>query len=157
MMKLMEILVNRNTAEIAMHYCGSKICICSIVLLMLSSYPWPVIAGQAEQQLVHVVLLWLNEPGNTEHRQQFMDACRKFNVIPGVCDMRIGEPVESDRQVVDDGFDVGIYVSVENKQALENILNHPILVAAVNSVLKPIADKISVYDFLDQAVSGGTK
>lgn len=157
MMKLMEILVNRNMAEIAMHYCRSKIYICSIVLLMLSSYPWPVIAGQAEQQLVHVVLLWLNEPGNTEHRQQFMDACRKFNVIPGVLDMRIGEPVESDRQVVDDSFDVGLYVTVENKQALDNYLKHPIHVAAVNSVLKPIADKIIVYDFLDQAVSGGTK
>ena len=71
--------------------------------------------------------------------------------------MRIGEPVESDRQVVDDSFDVGLYVTVENKQALDNYLKHPIHVAAVNSVLKPIADKIIVYDFLDQAVSGGTK
>jgi Stress responsive A/B Barrel Domain len=129
----------------------SKIFSIFIGLLIVFSFSWPAMAEQGEQQLVHVVLLWLKEPGNAEHRQQFMNACRKFNVIPGVLDMRIGEPVESDRAVVDDSFDVGLYVTVADKQALETYLNHPIHVEAVNSVLKPIADKIIVYDFVDQA------
>lgn len=118
-----------------------------IVVFLLAALS--VKAGAPEQPLVHVVLLWLKEPGNLEQRQRFINACRHFVAIPGVIDLRIGQPAMSDRKIVDDSFDVGLYVIVENKQALENYLTHPLHTEAVN-IAKPIAKRFLAYDFFDQ-------
>ena len=39
----------------------------------------------------HVVICWLNEPGNEEARQKVIEVSRGFSVIPGVIDVRAGE------------------------------------------------------------------
>lgn len=119
-----------------------------IVFLMLS---FASQAEESQEQLIHVVLLWLKEPGNQEHRQQFIDASRRFIDIPGVLDIRVGEVVMSDRKIVDDSFDVGLYVTVENEDALQNYLTHPIHIDVVNQV-KPNAKRFLVYDFIDKTV-----
>ena len=68
-------------------------------------------------------------------------------MISGVQEMRVGEKILSERPIVDDSFDVGVYMVFNDKEALERYLVHPIHVDAVKSVLRPLSSKILVYDF----------
>jgi hypothetical protein len=95
----------------------------------------------------HVVLCWLKDPGNTSQRRQIIDVSRTFREIPGVVDVRVGEAVESDRAIVDDSFDVAIFLSFPDRQSLNGYLVHPAHQEAKRAILLPIVSKIVVYDF----------
>ena len=60
------------------------------------------IAGGTESPVVHVVLVWLKDPGNAAHRARIVEATRAFAGLPGVEEIRVGEPVPSARASVDD-------------------------------------------------------
>ena len=120
--------------------------------LALALLIWPLTPGcvyGAEPALVHVVLIWLKEPGNAAHRAQIIDATRKFSSMSGVREIRAGAPVSSERSSVDDSFDIGLYMVFSSKDALEAYLNHPDHAAARRSVLGPLVKKVVIYDFWD--------
>ena len=101
-----------------------------------------------EQKVIHhVVLCWLKEPGNAEHRQQIMEATETFKEIPGVLAARAGQVIPSNRSVVDDSFDVGILILVPDDKRLTEYLEHPIHQKAKEEILLPLVEKIVVYDF----------
>ena len=100
-----------------------------------------------KQELSHVVLCWLKEPGNTEHRDQIINISRTFKKIPGVLEVRAGEVISSDRPIVDDSFDVGILVIVPDAKGLQEYLDHPIHQEAKRDILLPLVEKVLVYDF----------
>ncbi|MHC4269949.1 MAG: Dabb family protein [Planctomycetota bacterium] len=97
----------------------------------------------------HVVICWLNESGNKEARQKVIEVSRGFSSIPGVINVRAGSVIHSDREIVDNSFDVAIYLSFENEQKLFEYLNHPIHKKAVEKTLKPLVRKVVVYDFIE--------
>ena len=97
--------------------------------------------------LQHVVLVWLKEPGNIEHRNKIIEASQSFRDIPGVIRVQVGKAVTSERDIVDDSFDVGILVVVPDERRLQEYLAHPIHQRAKNDVLVPLVEKILVYDF----------
>ena len=97
----------------------------------------------------HVVVCWVNEPGNEEARQEVIEVSRGFSAIPGVIDVRAGRVIHSEREIVDNSFDVAIYLSFENEQRLFEYLNHPINKKAVEKTLKPFVQKVIVYDFTE--------
>ncbi len=97
----------------------------------------------------HVVVCWLNEPGNKEARHKIIEASRGFSSIPGVINVRAGRAIQSERKIVDSSFDIAIYLSFENKQKLQDYLAHPIHKNAVKEILKPLVRKIIVYDFIE--------
>jgi hypothetical protein len=97
----------------------------------------------------HVVVCWLNEPGNKESRRKIIEASRGFSSIPGVIDVRAGSVIQSERKIVDSSFDVAIYLSFANEQKLQDYLLHPIHKNAVKEILKPLVRKIVVYDFIE--------
>jgi len=103
--------------------------------------------SEREQALNHVVLCWLKEPGNTEHRNQIIEVSKTFTKIPGVLDVRVGKVIESNRSIVDDSFDVGILVVVLDAKRLQEYLDHPIHQNAKRDVLLPLVEKVLVYDF----------
>ena len=100
-----------------------------------------------DHALHHVVLCWLKEPGNARHRQQIVEVSKSFRDIPGVLDVRVGQAVPSDREIVDDSFDVAILVIVPDQKRLAEYLDHPIHQKAKKDTLLPLVDKIVVYDF----------
>lgn len=106
-------------------------------------------AGGDASRVVHVVLVWLNEPGNAEHRARIVEATRAFASIPGVEEIRVGKPVPSARSAVDDSFDVGLYMIFSSRDALEAYLVHPEHKRAQETILRPLARRAVVYDFLD--------
>jgi hypothetical protein len=98
---------------------------------------------------VHVVLVWLKEPGNPEHRQQIVDATREFETIPGVIDISVGEVVPSDRPIVDDSFDVGLYLTFSSVDAMRTYLADDRHQQALRDVFRPLSERYIVYDFED--------
>lgn len=97
----------------------------------------------------HVVVCWLKESGNNEACQNIIETSRRFSSIPGVIDVRAGKVINSEREIVDDSFDIAIYLSFENKQKLQEYLIHPIHKKAVDETLKPLVRKVIVYDFIE--------
>ena len=97
----------------------------------------------------HVVVCWLNGPGNEEARQKVIEVSRGFSAIPGVIDVRAGSVIQSEREIVDSSFDAAIYLTFENEQKLFEYLNHPIHKKAVEKTLKPLVRKVVVYDFIE--------
>lgn len=100
-------------------------------------------AGQVE----HVVLVWLNEPGNAAHKEAMVAACRTFpKEIPGILSLSVGDALPSDREVVDDSFDLGLVIRFKDKAALDAYEKHPVHVKAVKEVLAPNVRKLVVHD-----------
>lgn len=100
-----------------------------------------------ENILTHVVLCWLKEPGNFEHRNQIINMTESFNKIPGVLTARAGNPIMSERDIVDDSFDVGIIIEVKDTVDLKKYLDHPIHQKAKKDILLPFVERVLVYDF----------
>lgn len=95
----------------------------------------------------HVVLIWLKEPANQQHRQTVISASEELKSIPGIEKLRAGEALPSDRKIVDDSFDVGVYMLFKNKSAMQRYTSHPEHVEIVKSRIAPLAEKIVIYDF----------
>jgi hypothetical protein len=123
----------------------------TLVLLSLFSFglTGQVCADSTGTRIVHVVLVWLKEPGNLEHRASVIDATRGFADIPGVTEVRVGEPVPSERSTVDGSYDVGLYMIFRSRAALDTYLDHPTHKEAQRAVLRPLVRKVIVYDFED--------
>ena len=97
-------------------------------------------------EVQHIVLCWLKEPGNTEARQKLIDASYKLISLPGVVNVLAGPPLPSERPVVDDSFDVGIIMVLENSDALQQYLENPVHKKAIAEVLSPLTERILIYD-----------
>ncbi len=109
-------------------------------------------AKQCPDQVVnHVVLCWLKEPGNMEHRKIIIDTAKSFKEIPGVLDVTVGQPVPSGRKIADDSFDVGMCMTFKSTEDLNSYIEHPVHIKAAKEVLFPVIQKAVVYDFIDPA------
>ena len=104
---------------------------------------------QTDPEIVHVVLIWLKEPGNEEHINEVIKTTHSLKAISEVQELNVGKRVLSDRPIVDDSFDVGISMLFNSKEELKAYLIHPTHTQAVEAVLRPLAEKILVYDFED--------
>ena len=110
-------------------------------------------AGQPTQEssgrINHLVLCWLKEPGNPEHRLRIVEQSRAFRAIPGGLEVRVGEVVPSRRAIVDSSFDVGILLSFADAERMRSYIQHPAHQRAVREVLEPLVSRILVYDFIE--------
>jgi hypothetical protein len=103
----------------------------------------------AKGKVEHVVLIWLKKPGNAADRAQAISTAKMFQKeIAEIQHLSVGQPVASERPVVDDSFDVGLVMRFANQADLTTYENHPVHVKAVNDVLKPMAAKLLVYDVI---------
>lgn len=94
----------------------------------------------------HVVLIWLKRPGNAADRQAILNASNELRVIPGIQLLDAGTALASDRPVVDDSFDIGLTMRFDSVKSLQTYEKHPLHVKKVTEVLKPLSERILVYD-----------
>lgn len=95
----------------------------------------------------HVVLVWLKKPGDAADRAKVVAAAKHFQAeIREIQHLSVGQPLPSERPVVDDSFDVGLVMRFANPQDLSTYEKHPVHVKAVKEILQPIAKKLLVYD-----------
>lgn len=115
-----------------------------LLMLLLSN---TAVAESAARGVVHTVYLWLQDPGNQQHRNQLLTATERLSAIPGVLELRYGEVIESDRAIVDDSFDVGIYFYFSDVAAMKRYLVHPLHRQVVEQDINPLVERIVVHDF----------
>ena len=101
----------------------------------------------ATRGIQHVVVIWLKEPGNAAQRDAVVAASRSFRGISGVQDLTVGTCVPGNRPIIDGTYDVALSMRFDDAAALQRYIDHPDHRAAADSLLKPLARKVVVYDF----------
>ena len=120
------------------------------IILGLTSIPSFADEYKNEDQVYHVVLVWLKTYRNEMRINKIIDASKELKNIPGVLEVSTGKVLRSSRVIVDDTFDVSIIIKFASKEYLKDYLVHPIHVKIANEVIKPLANKITVYDTIIQ-------
>lgn len=106
--------------------------------------------AKSNQQITHVVIVWLKQPGDTAMRHQFIKASNQLNDLPGIVSRYTGVVAPSDRSIVDDTFDVAVTVTLKNKQALQAYLNNPRHKKIMQEQIKPLVNRAVIYDFISE-------
>ena len=119
--------------------------LCALLLAGCSGQPAPESGGRIN----HLVLCWLKEPGNPEHRLRIIEQTHAFRAIPGVLEVRVGGVGPCQRAIVDSSFDVGILLSFADAEQMRAYIHHPAHQRAVREVLEPLVSRILVYDFIE--------
>ena len=121
----------------------------AVLIISLAGCAGSVSRTTTTGRVNHIVLCWLKEPGNIAHREKIIEVSKSFRTIPRVLQVRVGQVIPSDRKIVDDSFDVGVCISFDNAEDMNTYLDHPLHTKAAKEVLRPLADRIVVYDFLE--------
>jgi len=120
-----------------------------IVLAFLVSGCTAVQTSKPSGRVNHVVLCWLKEPGNETHRKAITEQSFRCGEIPGVLETRVGKAIPSDRDIVDDSFDVAISMTFASPADMALYLASPVHKKAVAEVMQPLVKKMVVYDFME--------
>ncbi|MBT5223639.1 MAG: Dabb family protein [Gammaproteobacteria bacterium] len=118
----------------------------SIVFLALFGFSF-IIHAQEDQRVSHVVVVWLNEPGNAQMREKFINTSRGLEDLPGVVSRHVSAVIPSERSINDDTFDVAVTVTFENAQALKKYMKSQQHKDMLNKQLKPLVNRVVVYNF----------
>ena len=105
--------------------------------------------------VTHVVLCWLKTPGDAAQRKQLIETAHSFHNIPGLNLIAAGTPVASTRPVVDSSFDIGFVMMFEDEAAMHAYEAHPQHREAVSRLLRPLTQRIQVYDFRNERPGNG--
>lgn len=132
----------RAVATAASRYQSAIICLLIACLAMPAAR-----ANGTADSVEHVVVVWLKSPGNSEHRRRIITESDVLLDIPGVTSLRAGVVIPSERPIVDSSFDVAMIISFTDTAAMQAYLSHPVHVKLVKETLKPLVDRIRVYDF----------
>src|ERR1041385_3056365 len=109
--------------------------------------PQPAKAGK----VYHVGLVWVKEPGNTEHRQKIVEAAHSFaREIPEVQFLSVGKTLPVMSSWHDASFDICFVMRLEDKAALDRYGKHPVHEKAAKEVFLPLSQKILFYDFTSE-------
>jgi len=124
-----------------------------IAILIIIGFVTP--SGYAEEfvnekPVYHVVLIWLKTYRNEMRINKIINASKELKNIPGVLEVSTCKVLRSSRVIVDDTFDVSIIIKFASKEYLKDYLVHPIHIKIANEVIKPLANKITVYDTIIQ-------
>ena len=125
------------------------IVLCSLALAGCRGSATPSENQSRPGHVTHVVIFWLKDPDSAEQRRDLIAACHTLKNIPGVTDLRVGQPLPSTRPVVDSSYDVAMVITFENEQAMEAYNPHPIHEKLAKEFVPRFA-KFLVYDFTNR-------
>ena len=95
----------------------------------------------------HVVLVWLRRPGDPDDRRALIEASHRLRAIPGVVEVTTGAPLPSEREVVDDSFDLAVTLVFTDAEALRAYQRHPLHERLRREVLVPRVRRVLIYDY----------
>ena len=126
-------------------------------LMLVMGLVWVVAGAAGENEtssgdgaVNHIVIAWLKQPGDVEARKRFIETTKGFAKLPGVIGHQVGPVLPSDRKVADSSFDIAVVITFKDKDALAAYLEHPEHKKGLEEVLKPLVEKVVVYDFVSQ-------
>ena len=152
-----EITINRESLEVRASKTGkgpsarlAQIAVAAVSAVFITGCA-AVPKQTSEGKFHHVGLVWLKEPGNSEHRQKIIAAAHSFaREIPEVQSLSVGQTPPSTSPYVDDSFDVCFVMRLEDKAALDRYGKHPIHEQAAREVFLPLSQRILFYDFISE-------
>jgi hypothetical protein len=122
---------------------------CGVLLaLLVALWAAPAVdaAPPAAGQVSHVVIFWLKEPNNEQHRQQIARACEELGKLPGVLRVEVGHGMPVQREGIEQAFDMSVVFTLRDSDALVEYQRSPEHKRAVESVLKPLVTRYIVFD-----------
>ena len=103
--------------------------------------------------IVHVVVCWLNQPGDAQARQRVIDTSRGFlKTIDGLERVQAGAVHPTTRPTADSSFDVAIVMTFRDAAALDAYETSEAHRRALREVLHPLVSKLVSYDIIDKPV-----
>lgn len=97
--------------------------------------------------ITHIVIFWV-KPGVENAREQLFAAAQKhLSSIDVLQNFRYGASIPSDRAVVDKTYTMAISMDFASVEALDTYQNHPQHQAFLAEVVKPLVERVLVYDF----------
>ncbi len=106
-----------------------------------------VLVPKQEYTVQHIVLLWLKPDIAERKKQEIIEGTNALIEINQVKRVTIGHSIPSDRNIVDDSFDLGVLFEFETVDAMKNYTKDPLHKAFVEKSIKGNIEKIIVYDF----------
>src|SRR5690349_11772600 len=96
---------------------------------------------------IHFVLFWFNEDATAESRGQTVNDCRELlGRVPTVRSLWSGRPAMTPREVVDNSYDVGLCVVLEDEAGHEVYQRHELHMEFIRRN-KANWKRVQVYDF----------
>jgi hypothetical protein len=96
---------------------------------------------------IHVVLFWLKDPSDTTARQALLSDARELLAkIPGALHVWAGRPAMTPREVVDNSYDVGLCVVLDDRAGHDVYQDHPLHKQFIERNREKW-DRVRVYDF----------
>ena len=92
------------------------------------------------------MIFWLKRPGNASDRAQLAHASESFRSIPGVLRVDVGRALPVRRPGIEQAFDLGVVFTFRNQAALDRFEADPRHQHAVQTVLKPLVRRYSVFN-----------
>lgn len=126
-----------------------RICLILIPVLLTACRSLPVPAGGDSQPVEHIVIVWLKESGNHDIQQRVIAKSQVLTSIPGVLSLKSGTAIPSERPIVDSSFDLALIITFTDTAAMESYLTHPVHLQLLEETLKPLVERIQVYDFIN--------
>lgn len=109
----------------------------------------PIAAFPASNTIIHhQVFLWLKND-NSETIENIIYETNKLKTIPGIIDLNVGTVISSERDIVDDSYHIGIHMTFDSVISMNTYLKHPVHQNYLRDYIKPVLNKIRVYDFLE--------
>jgi hypothetical protein len=96
---------------------------------------------------VHTVYFWMNPGVSDAQRQQLVDDCKSFlSKIPTVRHLWAGRPAMTPREVVDNSYDVGLSVVMDDAAGHDVYQEHTLHKEFI-ARNKPNWKRVQIYDF----------
>ena len=97
---------------------------------------------------VHVVLFWMNDGAPDGARAQLAEDCQTYLAkIPTVRQLWAGRPAMTPREVVDNSYDVGLCVVLDDDAGHDVYQRHELHMEFIRRN-KPNWKRVQVYDFI---------
>lgn len=99
--------------------------------------------------LIHSVYFWLKADLSAEQLVAFEEGLRSLAVIETAKTLHVGQPVPSDRPVVESSYTFGLIVGFDDQPGLDTYAVHPVHLAFVEQ-FKLYWTQIKVYDVVNK-------
>jgi hypothetical protein len=102
----------------------------------------------AENMFVHHVYFWLKNPEKEADKAQLVDGLKKLSAVETIDSFHIGQPADTNREVIDRSYAVSWLLLFKNKGDQDVYQVHPLHLKFIEEC-SHLWQKVIVYDSVD--------
>lgn len=97
---------------------------------------------------VHHVYFWLKDPSSEDDRAQLIEGLKKLSKVKGIKMSHIGQPADTDRNVIDRTYAISWLTIFETSEEQEAYQVDPLHIRFIDEC-SPVWSKVVVYDSVE--------